>query len=221
MIIHELIDESIPSLFFDDDGDKGLLIMQEHCIRHLPVIQKDKTFVGIISEDIIMDGHYQFGDAVGKFVLPVIEINCSEKSHWMEAIKFMEEHQFTITPLVDDKGGYQGLVTSESIMRGLAKENFVTEEGNLLIIETNRFSYSIMELGKIIETNDSKLLYLDTNFIGEENIWITLKLKTTNLTSIIENLERFNYVIINTFNESQAIENLKERYDGLMKYLNT
>ena len=61
----QIIDENIPCLNFGDDGDKGLIIMQDHSIRHLPVVKEDNHYVGIISEDIIMDGNYRFGDAVG------------------------------------------------------------------------------------------------------------------------------------------------------------
>lgn len=216
-----LIDENISPLFFKDDGDKGILIMQDHCIRHLPVIQEDKTFVGIVSEDILMDGHYQFGDEVGHFVMSSPELKCKPNTHWMEIVNFMEDHQLTIAPLVDENGIYNGLVTFESILRFLSKANFITEEGSILIVETNRFSFSILELGKIIETNDSKLLYLDTDLKGEENMWITLKIKTMNLSSIIETLERYNFVIINSYQETVSIDNLKDRYDALMKYLNT
>lgn len=213
-------DENIPPLYFNDDGDKGILIMQDHCIRHLPIIQEDKKFVGIISEDILMDGQYQFGDAVGRFAMPAVDIFRKPNTHWIDIMKCMEDHQVTIVPIVDENGIYAGLVTCESIIRFLTKANFVVEEGSILIIETNRYSFSILELAKIIETNDSKLLYLDTDLKGEENIWITLKIKTMNLSSIIETLERYNFVIINSYQESVAIDSLKDRFDGLMKYLN-
>lgn len=215
-----LIDENIPPLYFNDDGDKGILMMQDHCIRHLPIIQEDKTFVGVISEDILMDGHYQFGNAVGNFALTATDLFRKPNTHWIDIIKCMEDHQLTMVPLVDEKEIYAGLVTYESILRFLSKANFIVEEGSILIIETNRYSFSILELAKIIETNDSKLLYLDTDLKGEENMWITLKIKTMNLSSIIETLERYNFIIINSYQESVAIDSLKDRFDGLMKYLN-
>lgn len=217
----QIIDENIPCLNFGDDGDKGLIIMQDHSIRHLPVVKEDNHYVGIISEDIIMDGNYRFGDAVGNFVMSAKDFFCHHDAHWMEVIKFMEDHQISIAPLIDEKGIYKGMATYESIVRFLTKANFVKENGSILIIETNRFSFSLIELSKIIESNDAKLMYLDTDFVGEENMWITLKMQTMNLSSIIENLERYNYIIINSYDESIAGDNLKERYDALMKYLNT
>lgn len=214
------LDEAIPALKDSDDGDKGLMIMQDHSIRHLPVLQDNGMFLGVISEDIIMDGQYQFGNPVGNFVMQEKDLFCTEKNHWLDMIKFMDDHQFTIAPILDQNGLYKGMATYESIGRQLAKMHFIKDEGSVLIVETNRFAFSLMELAKIIESNESKMMYLDTDLVGEENMWITIKLKTTNLTSVIETLERFGYVIISAFDDNSSSDLLKERYEAFMKFLN-
>ena len=49
---------------------------------------------------------------------------------------------------------------------------------------------------------------------------VTIKINRPNVQSILATFERFNYLIKASFNESDYLDSLQERYDSLMAYLN-
>jgi hypothetical protein len=49
---------------------------------------------------------------------------------------------------------------------------------------------------------------------------VTLKINQQNVQAIIATLNRFDYEVKATFNEGEYLDGLKERFDGLMMYLN-
>ena len=48
--------------------------------------------------------YYSTGCSVGNFVMSAKDFYCLHDAHWMEVIKFMEDHQISIAPLIDEKG---------------------------------------------------------------------------------------------------------------------
>ena len=57
-------------------------------------------------------------------------------------------------------------------------------------------------------------------FVLRYSIDVTLKINKHNVQSIIATLNRFDYEVKATFNEEEYVDGLKERYDGLLMYLN-
>ena len=64
---------------------------------------------------------------------------------------------------------------------------------------------------------------LSTFLTSEENsnrVQVTLKINKQDIGSIIASFQRFDYDITATFSDYEYIDDLKERYDALMSYLN-
>lgn len=79
------------------------------------------------------------------------------------------------------------------------------------------------EIARIIEANDTKILSSGVKIIPDSTkIEITLKLNVMNIEPVIQTFMRYNYNIIFYFGDNEKNEEvLKERYELLMRYLNT
>jgi hypothetical protein len=85
----------------------------------------------------------------------------------------------------------------------------------------NLKDYTLAEVARIIEQHEAKILGSFAKTNDESNkVQITIKINHTDLQPIIASLARYNYVVKETFTEPEYFDNLKERYDSLMNYLN-
>ena len=78
------------------------------------------------------------------------------------------------------------------------------------------------QIAQIVEGNDAKILgSFITSHSDSTKLELTLKLNVTDLTSIIQTFNRYNYVISGAYMKHDEEETLlDERYDLLMRYLN-
>ena len=86
----------------------------------------------------------------------------------------------------------------------------------------NEKDYSLSKISSITESNNINILssYI-TSFSESKNIEVTLKLNSHNLDRLLKDFERFNYHVSASFNKENDLSNIEERYDSLMRYLNT
>jgi hypothetical protein len=56
--------------------------------------------------------------------------------------------------------------------------------------------------------------------VSEGNLEMHIKIDLPDLNPILQSLERFNYNVLSKFQASQYDDELKDRYNELMRYLN-
>ena len=81
--------------------------------------------------------------------------------------------------------------------------------------------YSLAEIAQIVESNDSKILssYI-TSSLDSTLMEVTLKLNTKNLGGVLQTFNRYDYTVSASYSEDRFKEDVKVKYDALMKYLN-
>ena len=80
---------------------------------------------------------------------------------------------------------------------------------------------SFTEISRIVESNDAQILNCFISSHKDLNqIEVTLKINKIDLEDISHSLERDEYVIKATFHQSSRKEDLQQRYESLMHYLN-
>jgi hypothetical protein len=81
--------------------------------------------------------------------------------------------------------------------------------------------FSLHEIVRIVEENDVRVLACYTN-IDQKNgkVETTVKTNSNDLAAIIAAFERHGFEIKDFFHEQEYTENLKERYDALMRFIN-
>ncbi|MGB1240903.1 MAG: CBS domain-containing protein [Chitinophagales bacterium] len=219
MIAKKLINDTIPPLKLSDDGVKALAWIAEFHVHHLPVVD-GQQYLGIISEYNIYDTNetskplsaYDFSEKPPKV---------HEYDHIYEVMKIMKTHQLTVMPVLDEEEQYVGLITLDTITDYLSHAQGMQEPGGIVILEMNTNDYVLSEIARLVESHNAKILSMYvTTHPNSPAIDVTLKVNKTDLTRILPTFERFEYVVKAYYQEEDYLEDVQERYDEFMNYLN-
>jgi hypothetical protein len=88
------------------------------------------------------------------------------------------------------------------------------------VIELWSKDYSMQQIARIVEENDAKILSLSILPGEDGRIELHIKLNKPEINAILQSLERFGYYVKASFQEEVYTEELRRRYDELMRYLN-
>jgi len=108
-------------------------------------------------------------------------------------------------------------------MRSIAGLSSLDQPGGILVLELIERDYSLSQIAQIVESNNAKILSMYINSLSDSTMLeVTLKLNTSELTSIIRTFERYNYDIKTWVTNNDSMDRFySERFDLLMRYLNT
>ena len=218
MLTEKLIDINIIPISKNDSGLRAITIMEQLNINHLPVIDK-KKFIGTVSEDDIWNMNNQ-KSSLGSIINKLNKTHVSIEQDVFEIVKLVNEHNLTMIPVVNNNI-YIGGITHKKIIKSLASIVAMQSDGGVIILEMNKNNYSMTEMAQIIESNNAKIL---SSYISDHHeksmLKVTLKLNIKELAPIVQAFERYNYIVTAHYNSGGKSDNLKERYDSLMRYLN-
>lgn len=214
-----LISDYISPLQVTDTGERALMLMHESNIGQLPVVDGRK-YVGIVTmEEVINMKHLSktIGDLFENLKKPYV----LDTAHVFDVMRAAIEFNVRVVPVVDEEHNYVGIISAESCLRAFGTLNSIKDPGGILEIEKPLAEYTLSEVVRIVEDNDATIVSFYTNVEKETSkIQITLKLNTNSIGGIIAAFERYNYEVKSVHNETEYTEDLKDRYDALMRYLN-
>lgn len=218
MIAETLISNMIVPLRTSDTGSYALELMNEFIVRHLPVVN-DKELLGVLSEDDILN--FDPEQAIGSYALSLPCPFIKSTDHYYEIIKMMANHNLTCVPVVNDEQEYIGLITMEDLVIKFANSLPFAEPGAIIVLEMSKRDYSLSELARIVESENSVVLsaFVGTH-VDSTKIDVTLKINRQNVLAIMASFERFGYLIKASYSETEYFDILKDRYDSLINYLN-
>lgn len=219
MIAKYAIEESIPFIKPMDKAYFALDLMEEFKVFHLPVVENDKL-VGIVSEEQLLDVDADI--LIKDLGFPLIKMAVQENLHIFDVMKMGNESKSSVLPVIDKDENYLGLISPKSLLEQLDQFSFAKETGGIFVLEIDTIQYSLAEITRIIESNKSMVLSVATSHVKDniDKINITIKVNTLDLTYILASFERYNYTIKNVFHQAEQIDQLKERYDALMHFIN-
>lgn len=218
MYASTLISYSVPPLKLSDTGVKALLWMNDFHVRHLPVVEEGKL-LGILSEDEVLN-FIDPDKTIGESEPVLLEKYVPANKHLYDIMRLVVNYNLTVIPVLDENQEYVGLITVEDLIRKLADTGSITHPGGVLVLSMAPRDYSLSEISRLIEAENTIIL---SSFIsspyGNNQLELTLKLNKEDLKHVIATLERFDYDIKSSFYESEIIDTLQDRYEGLMRYL--
>lgn len=219
MIARHLISKNIVPLKTSDTGNTALNWMDENKVSHLPIVNND-NYVGLISEkDILALNNYE--EPIGNHNLSLDTAYVKELQHIYEIIELFEKHSLSLVPVVDNHEKYLGSITLTNLLSYLSSSFSVNSPGGVIVLEMSQNDYNLTEIANIVESNGAKVL---SCFLGSHSdstlIEVIIKINKTEMDSILQTFARYNYIVMATFGEDSNVEDLKERYDTLMNYLN-
>lgn len=215
-----LISDSIPPAKLTDKASRVINWMSEFKVNFLPVL-KGKSLIGIVQESDLLDLENEDQD-LSEIHLALNETTCVyEDSHIYEAARMMAQFKLDLLPVLDTHSHYMGLITREKLIEHLALGLNVHEPGGIIVLEVNHNSYHLSEIGRICESNDAKVLSLTIhNAPSPHRMRITIKLNIRELTRVIATFERFNYDIHTVIFDAEQMDDFRENFEALVKYLN-
>ncbi len=194
-------------------------MMEDFHVRHLPIVDPDKKLTGILSEEEALNQDSDLEISNYSLALPPLYVHAYD--HVYEVMRLLAEYHLTVVPVVDNEQQYLGLITVERALHHFAEMSAFREPGSILVLEVGKRDYSMAEIARIVESENAVILSSFVTVVPDSmRIEVTLKINRQQIQSIVATFERFNYQIKASFNESDYLDTLQERYDALMAYLN-
>jgi CBS domain-containing protein len=218
MIAKELISNLILPLSPNDTLEQALTIMSIYHVKHLPIVENE-NLVGVLSED---DATTNDPETLVKDIPTSNAYTFVTKNdHVFEILGRLAQNKMTTVPVVDEDEKFVGIVTQEDLVKYYANSFSFKEPGSIVVIETSRREYSLSEVCRVIEYENASILSTFITAIeNTEVLLLTIKINQQEISTIITALERYGHNIKASFTEDEFEDNLKDRYDQLMNYLN-
>jgi hypothetical protein len=163
------------------------------------------------------------GDTIAEFIEnegELLQCSVEPHEHILEVLKAAGEHQLTAIPVVNASGEFVGSIPLENLVNELSKMQGASQPGGILVIEMPEKDYSLQQISRIVEENDAKIISLSVSHGEEDKIELNLKINKPGVNAIIQSFERFGYQVKGSYQEPEYSDDLKRRYDELMRYLN-
>lgn len=215
----ELISSTITSLHPDDDGKRALSLMDQFRINHLAIVKND-FYLGVVSDKEIHNWN-SADEYISEHMPNIASPHVLFNQHVFDIIEVLEKNNLSVVPVLDEQQQYKGVITNRKLLYTIAKSSAIQSIGGVIVIEMNDNDYSLTEIASIIESNDCKILssYV-TSAPSSTKMEITIKVNKTDITNIINDLERHKYVVTASYKENERDVDFLERYQHLMRFLN-
>ena len=208
----------IPTLKPEDTGDTALRIMEEHHLTELPLVAEE-NYLGLIQEtdlleldnhnDTLSASHYQ------NFKPAIIG-----SAHPYEGIRIANEMNISVLPVVDNEQKYIGAVTRDSFLKYISENSGISEPGGIIVLEILPRNYTLPEIARICENEDVTILNLQVHPNERGMLEVTIKVNRSSLDAVVSSFERHKYHVTEIFGEKKHDEDMSEKYNLLMNYIN-
>jgi len=218
MLTADLINNNIPRLQLQDSVSKALQLITDFRVTHLPVVAADK-YLGIISEDDLMDVETENG-TIEFLQENLIAESVKESDHFLNAVKFSNQFETSIVPVVNEEKELVGVITVTDLLKALGNFAGANEIGGIIVMEMERSQFAISEISRIIESNDATVLHLNTTVQPETGLLtVSLHLNKKEIAAIVSAFERYEYDIIYYLGDEKFENEIHTNYRHLMSYL--
>jgi acetoin utilization protein AcuB len=219
MLAEELIVDNIPPLQKSDTGETALQWMDEFKLMHLSVIE-DNNFLGTISESVVL-GMADLSEKIGSYMELLNPAFVTQRQHIFEVVKVVNDQKLSIIPVLDAQEKYVGSITIAQLMEIIADMPVANNPGAVIVLELNQNDYSLEPIVRIIEENNTKILgTFITSHSDSTKLQLTIKVNTVDIRSIVSSLQRHEYSITYFEDSSDFNDDLKDRFDSFMNFLN-
>ncbi len=219
MLAKHLITGTIIPLKTSDTGITALSWMDDYKVSHLPIVN-NVDFLGLIS-DVDIYNMNDFSEAVGNHTLSLSSPFVYDYQHILEIIKVVSVQKLSLIPVLDSRKKYLGSITLNKIIDGISVISAAQSPGGIIVLEVSQNDYTLSEISQIIESNNAKVLSLYvTTHDDSTKMNVVIKINKIDISAILLTFNRYSYDVKASFSEKEDAEDLRERYDSLIKYLN-
>nr|WP_314752614.1 CBS domain-containing protein [uncultured Capnocytophaga sp.] len=191
------------------------LLFEAHSLSALTVCVRD-TFIGVLRKEAVegatkeaLVSDYEY--ALEHYFIP-------STATWDAVVEAFALYQTDMLPVINEGGDFIGYYHLDEFVLQLIETPFIQEAGYVLILQKD-IKYSFAEISRIVEENGGTLLGIYLSNRTENNVHITLKLITNQLSEILQHLRRYGYGILTEKDDDHYRKELKDIADYFEKYL--
>lgn len=218
MIAQDLIATHIPEITLSEQAENVYSLMDEHKLEHLPVIESGR-FMGLISQEEVAERQSQLSDMLlGNFEL--LDCTVAPDDHIFEVLRVASQNHLTLIPVVNNQHQYLGSITIRTLLDELTSTLGMENPGGIIVLELSARDYSLQELATVVEGNDAKVLFLQVTHVpSNDHLYITLKVNKPDINGILQTFNRYGYTVRASFQEDSYTDDMRLRYEELMRYM--
>jgi len=221
MFAETLISHELFPLKKTDTCGSAIVFMHDWGVSELPVVENN-IVLGYVSIDEI--GNNSINKKVDLFIKNDKQIFALAQQHIFEVIKIFDESGLSTVSVLDNENHFLGIISFKEVFKNINKHSTLSQAGGIITLEMLAKDYSLSELARIVEYNDVNILNVYINSSSDEGntILVSLKFNHTELKNVIASLQRHGKIIRSiNLAESNEEASFSNRYDWLIKYLNT
>ena len=218
MLAKDLIESAVIPLKTSDTGAMVLQWMEEYKVSHLPIVNNEE-FLGLITESDVA-ACINLNEPIGNCALSTSNAYINQKQHIYDVVKLVSMMGLSLLPVVDDEKRYLGVITLPTLIHKFANISAINNPGGIIVLELNVNDYTMKEIADIVESNEAKILssYI-TSHPDSTKLDVTLKINKIDVSGILQTFSRYNYNVKASFYEADMLDDLQDRYESLMKFL--
>lgn len=219
MLANKLISDVIPAFESSEKGQKVLNAMDLFRVSHLPVVEESR-YIGLVYDKLIYDMNL-LNEPIAKEKDKFLTAHVHEDQHIFEVAVLMYKLKLSVLAVLNSNHEYIGAITLYDLARRFARFFSLQEPGGVVVLEVNVNDYSLGQISRIVEENDTKILSLFLNREpGTNNLEIVLKFDKEDLSPVLRAFERYEYNVKGVYLDDSTLNDLyQDRYDQFMKYM--
>lgn len=218
MLTVDLINNNIPRLQLQDSIAKAVQLAGDYRVTHLPVVAEEK-FLGLISEDDLLDAddsNLSIETLQDHFIPAFVKDNV----HFLNAVNASISYDTNLVPVLNEERDLVGIISTQDLLKILGNFAGANEIGGIIVLEMERSQFAISEISRIVESNDSTILHLNSNTDAVTGmLTVTLHINRKEISAIVSTFERYDYDVIYYFGNEQFENEIHSNYKHLMNYL--
>lgn len=215
MFIKDYISKDYPAFNHTDSIEESSCIAKEFGYSHI-FIKKKGVYVGALSQSFLEESPE---GSLSSLEIHYEKFAILEDGSILDTVKLFYVFNSNIVPVIGKTEKYLGYISCDDIFNEFSKYPLFSENGAILTVQSNSTHYSFTEIAKIVEENNSKIYGCYISAINEDNIQITLKINSDNLSSIDETFERYGYNVVHKHYDDEKETLMKDRFGFFQKYL--
>ena len=219
MFAARLISDNVPPLKPTDSCGRALTWMDELRVNALPVL-KGREFLGLIYKSDVKNPSVSM-QTIESAGLRYHRVFVFENQHVYDLTKLASQHKLDLVPVLNNEQEYIGLVTVNDLVSYFAESKSVYTPGGIIILDLALSDYSMSHIAQVVESDGAHILSAGVAATADPSrIELTLKIDKVDLSRILAAFFRLDYHVIASFHQSEHSDDLKNRYESLMNYLN-
>ena len=215
MFIKDYISKDYPAFNSSDSIDDANEAAKEFGYSHV-FVKKKGVYQGAISQSFLDESPE---GTLGSLEIHFEKFAILDDGNLLDSIKLFHTFNCNVVPVISKNEKYLGYLSCDDIFNEFSKYPLFSENGAIMIVQTNGRHYSMTEVARIVESNNGKIYGCFINLITEDYIQITLKFHSDNTSSIAETFERYGYSVVHKYYDDEKEDLLKDRFGFFQKFL--